>query len=99
MKKGLAGLFLLGVLMFLSIYVFIPARLNITTVAGMRANRSAVYRYLSDQNKWEKWWPVEREKEAINSNDPYRLNSFTYQLSKKLYNAVELEAIQKDQIV
>ncbi|WP_026260425.1 hypothetical protein [Segetibacter koreensis] len=99
MKKRLISLFLLVVLTLISIYLFIPTRLEISTVTVMKANTNALFRYLSDENKWEKWWPVDREEESINANAPPRLNNYTYRVSKKLYNAVEIETIQKNQLV
>ena len=78
MKKWLAGFFLLVILAILSIYIFIPAQLNISEATIMKANTNSLFRYLSDDAKWAKWWPADNgQKEVADHNSYYRLNNTT----------------------
>lgn len=100
MKKVIAGLFLFLVLTIISVFIFIPAQLHISAAAVMKANPNSLFRSLSDEANWVKWWPYEsKKKELITQNSHFELNKFTYRLTKKLYNAAEVETIRKDQVI
>lgn len=100
MKKALAGIFLFLILAILSVFIFIPAQLHISAVAAMKANTNALSRYLSNESKWAKWWPLESaEKQFVNQNNHLQLNKFTYQLTKKLYNSAEVKITGKNQML
>lgn len=99
MKKASVILFFLVVLTLVSIYIFIPARLNISAATAMRANTNALFKYLSDQTKWDKWWPNESKEEPVSLDNPPKFNNYTYKVTKKLYNAVEVETIKEAQII
>ena len=97
MKKAFLGLLLFVVLSILSVFIFIPSELHIASATVIKANRNSLFRYLSDEAKWLKWWPPENK--SINQSNQLYLNNFTYHLSKKLYNAAEVEIIKKDKII
>lgn len=100
MKKGLSGLFLFVILMITAVFVFIPYQLHISAVTVMKTNTNSLYRYLSDETNWKKWWPNEsQEKQLTNETNHLTFNNFTYRLSKKLYNAVDVQMIKKDQVI
>jgi effector-binding domain-containing protein len=65
----------------------------------MKANTNALYRYLSDQTKWDKWWPNESKEGQTSINNPPALNNYSYRVTKKLYNVVEVETIKKAQVI
>lgn len=100
MKKMLGGLFIFLVLAIIAVFIFIPAQLHISAAAAMKANTNSLSRYLSDESKWVKWWPHgSEEKQLVNESNPLQWNTFTYRLTKKLYNSAEVEIRRKDQIM
>ncbi len=100
MKKALISLFFFVVLLLISIYIFIPTQLNIFSTTVMKANTNALFRYLSDDAKWYKWWPGEsKETKQIDKSINHQFNTYTYLIKEKLYNAVNIEIIKKDEII
>ena len=98
MKKGLIALGLFVLLLSLATFIFIPSQLHIFAVTGMKANRNAVFRSLADQVNWATWWPCEN-KGLANTNNLLTFNNYSFQLTKKFYNAVEVATIKKNQII
>ena len=99
MKKGLTALFFLVIFTLIAIYIFIPAQLHISAYTIVKANTNVLFRYLSDETKWDNWWPGQsQEKKLIDENHYPKYNEYTYRLKEKLYNAVDVEIINKDQI-
>ncbi|HEX8676537.1 MAG TPA: hypothetical protein VF700_04915, partial [Segetibacter sp.] len=99
MKKALISLCFFAVLTLISIYIFIPAQLDISGVTAMKANTNVLFRYLSDEAKWDEWWPGESKEVPLSPNNPPKFNNYTYRVTKKLYNVVEVETIKKAQII
>ena len=99
MKKALVSLCCFTVLTLISIYIFIPAQLDISTGRAMKANTNVLFRYLSDEAKWDEWWPGESKEVRLSPNNPPKFNNYTYRVTKKLYNVVEVETIKKAQII
>jgi hypothetical protein len=89
MKKILIGIVILFLLSASSVYIFIPAKLTVSGSISFNANREGVYRFLSNENNWEKWWP------GIVSTNSDGSHLFTYKehsfkFNKVLYNFIEL---------
>lgn len=100
MKKVLLGLFLLVILTVTAVFIFIPSQLHISAVTVMKTNTNSLYRYLSDEANWKKWWPNDsQEKELTDETNHPTFNDFTYRLSKKLYNAIDVQMVKKDQVI
>lgn len=100
MKKVLTGICLFVILIIISVFIFIPSELHISSSTAVKANTNPLIRHLSDEAKWIKWWPHEnKENELIDQSNRLQLNNFSYHLSKKLYNAAEVEIINKDRII
>lgn len=88
MKKGLLLFSVLCLLSVAAIYIFIPARLTVSSVAFINANPAAVHRCLVDESKWAAWWP---EASAAVTGDmaknvPY--NPIAYQIEQTSVNAL-----------
>ena len=75
MKKRIIG-FLVGiVLLFGSVYVFIPNIVRLNSNITIMATRPGINRMLLDKNNVAKWWPGKI------SNDSFYLNDFVYKIS------------------
>ncbi|WP_018617057.1 hypothetical protein [Segetibacter koreensis] len=100
MNKALIGLSFFVVLTLISVYIFIPAQLHISVSTAMNTNTNALFRYVSDESKWNQWWPLETNEIKLIDEDHYKhFNGYTYRLKEKLYNAVGVEIIKKNQVI
>jgi len=90
MKKIVLAILLVLVLFIAVVYVFIPNSLTISSAASFHANRDGVYRFLSDENNWQKWWPGSISKTAGDSIQ-FRYEDCDLRIEEILYNAVELK--------
>ncbi len=84
MKKLLLIIAILGFLIGISSYIFIPSTLNISKVVIASCKLNSAFRVLSDTANWQKWWPPETEKDSIIFK--YKDDKYTY--NKLLYSAV-----------
>jgi hypothetical protein len=91
MKKVIIGLLLTLVLISSTVYILIPKNLPVSKVTVIKANGSALYRTISSEEKWAKWWPV--EKGVTSETRPYSFNGYLYRLDKPLYQAVDVQMI------
>ncbi|HSU49476.1 MAG TPA: hypothetical protein VLJ41_02755 [Segetibacter sp.] len=89
MKKVLVGLLVILIALSASALILIPKELTISKVTLMQAKENTLFRYLSNEGKWKKWWPSKNITSAKNA--VYSFNGFTYSLSKSLYQAVEVK--------
>jgi effector-binding domain-containing protein len=89
MKKVLVGLIVISLALSASAFILIPKELTISKVTLIQANENTLYRYLSNEGKWKKWWPSKNT--TSDKNGVYGYNGFAYSLSKALYHAVEVK--------
>jgi hypothetical protein len=90
MKKLLilvAGFF---VLLLLSIYIFIPQKLEISKTEHINCNINGAYRLLSDKNSWNKWWPVNDSLKSQFIENSFFYNGYSYHLSDTYYNSIQI---------
>jgi hypothetical protein len=73
MKKWLAGLFLILICLLGADYLFIPNSIQIDCSVPVVSNRDALYKNLSDEKNWRKWWPLDK-----NSHDSSSANELFY---------------------
>ena len=95
MKKLLIGLLVIIVLSSITAFILIPQQLSVSSISIMKANENATFRNLSDQNKWTKWWPSQKQEGLQKDYFPY--NGYNYQLTKKLYKAIEVNMVKENQ--
>ena len=57
MRKWIFGLIVIVVLFVAGTYMFIPAKVKITSSISVKANREGVFRYLAQRDNWKQWWP------------------------------------------
>jgi len=74
-----------------SVYVFIPAELNIIQITPVKCTQQGAYRHLATADKWKKWWPAGGSEE-----DKLSYQQGTYQLTKTLLNAVNVHIQHQD---
>jgi hypothetical protein len=97
MKKWIVWLLVIITLTILSVYIFIPSKIVISGLTASRVSISALYRFISQQNKWEKWWKDSSGK-PHSKGDPYTYNGTTFRLTRTGYNVTGIE-IEQDGII
>jgi predicted transcriptional regulator YdeE len=83
MRKWLLALAFIIIAAFISIYVFIPANLDIVQITPVRCTINAAYRQMAASEKWALW--------SLNRPDkPIRYHYDTYHITRILVNTVEV---------
>ncbi|MEO5783322.1 MAG: hypothetical protein ABIQ07_08635 [Ginsengibacter sp.] len=95
MKKILIVLLVLSCVAFIGIYVFIPGKINFREVILIKANQINANRFITDESKWNKWWP----KATIRNEQANIIQTDTNYFYKNYYYAVILKMIQGDSII
>lgn len=88
MKKWLIGLISLLFLFSIGTYFFIPKKISITRAINANANQAGVFRFLSDEKNWNKWWPrgaTDQGKDSV-----FEFGGYTFKLDDVRYNAVNI---------
>lgn len=91
MRKWLLALALIIIAAFLSIYIFIPANLNIVDIKRIQCTTAGAYRNMATVDKWATWWPG---KEPQNKQLHY--GDDVYQITKTLLNTIEVHIQHQD---
>jgi len=92
MKKLLFSLLSLFILGLAFVYILIPLNLEISKVEYMNCNVNGAFRVLSNEKIWHKWWPEDSSVNKRNdtSSHLFFYKGYSYHLSEKLYNAINL---------
>ncbi len=80
MKKLLFVVLILVSLVLISIYYFIPAKIQIAEKVNISASDTKILKYLSKAEGWEKWWP--KNSNTVNSKNQFCNDQFCFQLVK-----------------
>jgi hypothetical protein len=91
MKKWLLVTAFVFIAALTSIYVFIPARLEIVQITPVHCSTPGAYRTLTTREKWSSWWPAARSNGYAFF---YKNNSF--EITKTLMNTFEIRIHQND---
>lgn len=93
MKKWIIVACSLFVLFLISAYSIIPKKILLTKSITANANQTGVYRFLTDESNWQKWWPgssyIDEGARAVLESGGY-----LFKRTKLLYNSFEI-SIQK----
>lgn len=81
MKKGIIILLTIAALVIAGIFIFIPSKIRISSIAKAHANNEGAQRVLMDDKNWAKWWP---------SDKVFQLDGSSYRISKKMISGFEL---------
>ena len=58
MKKIVAAIVLIIIILVTAIYILIPATLIVTSVSTINVTENAYRKFIIDNNtNWQKWWP------------------------------------------
>jgi hypothetical protein len=94
MKKWIVWFFVILVLGVASIYIFIPAKIVITNISSAEATITGEFRYISQEENWEKWWR-DAEGKSHNKGEPFTYGINEFRISKRSYNAVGIDIRQE----
>jgi hypothetical protein len=86
MKKWLLVPAFIIVAAFASIYLFIPARLDIVQSTSINCTIPGAYRNMATEEKWKNWWPGS----SWHSNS-FQFQNGSYVITKKLVNTLEID--------
>ena len=94
MKKWIIVTGSLFLLFLISTYFIIPKKIFVSSSFTTNANQTGVYRFLTDESNWHKWWP---ESSSNNNGGDTVLESggFLFKKDNPLYNAFDI-SITKD---
>jgi hypothetical protein len=68
-RKRISSLFIVIAIAIGGIYTFIPNKVRLSNSISVKANREAVFRYLSQRDNWKQWLP---------DTDKYKVHQFLY---------------------
>ncbi len=94
MKKLIVGLLLILILTLLCIYLFIPSKIVISSLSGAQATINGEFRYINQEENWEKWWRDPDGKPHM-KGDPFIYNGTAFRLTKQSNNIAGIEIVQK----
>ncbi|MGK2861579.1 MAG: hypothetical protein ACSLE0_06565, partial [Chitinophagaceae bacterium] len=89
MKKGFIVALSVFLLLLVSLYFFIPGKIFVTQSVTSSANQNAVYRFLSEDSNWAKWWP-EPKPATTHSLKELQFGEYRFTIVNHLYNAFEI---------
>ena len=94
MKKWLLGFILLLFLFFVGTYFFIPRKIVITRAVNANANQAGVFRFLSEEKNWKRWWPGEIT-ESNDSTAMFEAGGYCFTKTGTHFNSFDF-SIKKD---
>jgi hypothetical protein len=91
MKKLLLVLSVAMVVFCLAIYLFIPEKIPVSSVATMNTTDNGTQRFLIDETQWNKWWNYQdtsgnRNKQA--NSGTFVANHTRFSIKEKLYRSL-----------
>jgi hypothetical protein len=98
MKKWIVWLLVILILTGSCIYLLIPAKIVISRITTAEATITGVYRYMSQEEKWEKWWHDSDGKPPAKGN-LFMYDGTAFRLTKQMNNVVGIEIKQKGEIL
>lgn len=94
MKKLLLALLSILVLFFAGVYIFIPAKLNITSSVVAKTTDLGTERFVIDETKWEQWWNYNNqfaESKNPQQGKTFLANGYEFKVTGKFYKSLEIE--------
>ncbi len=74
-------------LAFLSIYLFIPSKINFGKVVYINTNINIANRFIADEKQWNKWWPADIEDSSgsgpIKTKMQFENKNYLYTITRK----------------
>ncbi len=90
--KKLFILLILTIILFLSIYLLIPPKINFAKLAYIHTNINVANRFITDESKWQKWWPVAMQGGLTHSvdNEIHSYKNYSYIIKRKMYEGMSI---------
>ena len=91
MKKIIAVIIGIVVLLTAGVYIFIGSQLNVSKVVFATCSVRGANRILSDKSQWPRWWPdssQQKQAAAPYQNITYSYQGDTYTITNLLFNTV-----------
>jgi hypothetical protein len=95
MKRIIVAIGSLLILLFASIYIFIPQKLKISSAIKYEVNGEGLFRFLLADSNWGKWWPG-KISTTQGSKKIFSYSGYDYSIKEVLYHSLEL-TLSKDQ--
>jgi hypothetical protein len=93
MKKWIVWFIVILLLGVASIYFFIPAKIVITNISSAEATITGEFRYISQEENWEKWWR-DADGKTHSPGEPFRYGTSEFRINRRSYNAVGIDIRQ-----
>lgn len=90
MKKLLLFLIVILVLFGLGVYVFIPAKLSITSTAVIKTTDIGTERFVIDEANWGKWWNYSKDSSIHPAPASFMVNGDAFKLIQKFYKSIDI---------
>lgn len=94
MRKWFAALVVLFVLGVACIYIFIPGNLDVGQEVSVSCTQGGAYRFLSDENNWQKWWPDSGKDSNSTKTDTGSVFTYKGYNFKILQRSYDMTAVQ-----
>lgn len=91
MKKWLLATVVVLIAAFASIYLFIPARLEVVQITPVNCTTPGAYRHMTTPDKWKAWWPGTRW-----SGNMLHFQNSAYVITKTLLNTLEIRILHDE---
>jgi hypothetical protein len=93
MKKWIVWFIVILLLGVTSIYILIPAKIVITNISSAEATITGEFRYISQNENWEKWWR-DADGKPHSVGEPFRYGTSEFRINRQSYNAVGIDIRQ-----
>ena len=89
MKRTIAAIVILFILLLAGTYIFIPQKLKISGAIKYQANGEGLFRFLLADSNWAKWWPGKVSTDT-GSKKIFSYSGYDYSIKEILYHSLEL---------
>ena len=83
MNKWVVGILIILICFIASVYLLIPNSIQVNQGIFIKANREGLYRNLSDEKNWSKWWPVNEPGTNSNVHHDLLYNNAAYSIEDR----------------
>jgi hypothetical protein len=101
MKKMFLFLFIPLLLFVIMIYLFIPAKIEITESVLVNTTDNGTGRFLLDEGQWAQWWnysSADSTAKPLPATTSFTLNGDVYKITKQFYKSIDIQILHKSQV-
>lgn len=93
MKKWIAGIAVLILLLTICVYIFIPSTIRVSGSVIIEGPSKALIREEYEKGDWSKWWTgkISGGGKTGGVGTVYQLNGFTYTIRDRKYNSLDID--------